>query len=140
MEKSVLVSRTLYWEGRAASGVSGFSFETIDPLELFERLVLRAYGIFGCFPDPHFEPVLAVYCDAPEDLAMDTITKLLDPDDHTVQWNAGRGAPRTPGARFMMTSFPPRKPPPLHPPPHAPADRICGRHRHHARRARRAPG
>jgi DNA-directed RNA polymerase specialized sigma24 family protein len=94
--------------------VSGFSFDTIDPLELFERLVLRAYGIFGCFPDPHFEPVLAVYCDGPEDLAMDTITKLLDPDDHTVQWNAGRGAPTIEGLlayleRVMMNDFLDRK-------------------------------
>src|SRR5205809_3196014 len=38
--------------GLAATGVSGFSFDTVDPLELFERLVLRAYGIFGWVPLP----------------------------------------------------------------------------------------
>ena len=90
--------------------MSGFSFDTVGPLELFERLVLRAYAIFGCFPDPHFEPILPAYSDGPEDLAMDTITKLLDPDDHTVQWNASRGAPTMDGLlayleRVMINDF-----------------------------------
>lgn len=94
--------------------MSGFSFGTVDPLELFERLVLRAYAIYGCFPDPHFEPALAALGDGPEDLAMDTITKLLDPDDHTVAWNTGRGAPTMEGLlsymeRVMMNDFLDRK-------------------------------
>jgi DNA-directed RNA polymerase specialized sigma24 family protein len=94
--------------------VSGFSFDTVDPLELFERLVLRAYSIFGCFPDPHYEPILPAYCDGPEDLAMDTITKLLDRDDHTVRWNTARGAPTMDGLlayleRVMINDFLDRK-------------------------------
>jgi DNA-directed RNA polymerase specialized sigma24 family protein len=102
-------------EGASSHLVTGFSFAEIDPLELFERLVLRAYGVFGCFPDPHFEPAIDVYCESPEDFAMDTVTKLLDPDDHSVTWNPARGgAPTMEGLlayleRVMMNDFLDRK-------------------------------
>jgi DNA-directed RNA polymerase specialized sigma24 family protein len=94
--------------------VSGFSFDKVAPLELFERLVLRAYSAFGCFPDPHYEPILPAYCDGPEDFAMDTITKFLDPDNDTVRWNAARGAPTIDGLlayleRVMINDFLDRK-------------------------------
>lgn len=94
--------------------MNGFSFDTVDPVELIERLVLRAYVVFGCFPNPHYEPSLTAYGDGPEDLAMDTITKLLDPDDHTVRWNNERGAPTMNGLlayleRVMVNDFLDRK-------------------------------
>lgn len=71
--------------------VTGFSFADIDPLELLQRLTLHAYLVFGCFPEAHFEPVLAAHGESPEDLAMEVIQKLLDPDDPTVAWNPNRG-------------------------------------------------
>jgi DNA-directed RNA polymerase specialized sigma24 family protein len=114
VEKSGLVSRIYVWEERSSHTVTGLSFADVDPLELFERLVLRAYGIFGCFPDPHFEPVIAAYGESPEDLAMNTLAKFLDPDDGTVTWNHARGAPTMEGLiayleRVMRNDFLDRK-------------------------------
>jgi DNA-directed RNA polymerase specialized sigma24 family protein len=72
--------------------VSELSFSEIDLLELLDRLVLHAYYLFGCYPAPRFEPVLRALGDSPEDLAMTTLTRFLDPEDHTVEWR-GRDKP-----------------------------------------------
>ena len=66
--------------------MAAFSFDGIDPVELLERLTLYAYDLFGCFPNPNFEPVLRGSGDSPEDLAMDTFGKFLDPNDDSVKW------------------------------------------------------
>ncbi|MEK7992647.1 MAG: hypothetical protein AAB403_02475, partial [Planctomycetota bacterium] len=70
-----------------------FSFAGIDVMELLERLTLHAYRQYGHFPHPHFSPVMCGYGDSPEDLAEETITKFLDPDDQTVKWPAKWGKP-----------------------------------------------
>lgn len=114
MEKSVVVSRIYVWEERSSHTVTGFSFADVDPLELLQRLVLRAYGVFGCFPDLHFEPVIGAYGESPEDLAMSTVVKFLDPEDSTVTWNNAHGAPSMEGLvayleRVMRNDFLDRK-------------------------------
>jgi DNA-directed RNA polymerase specialized sigma24 family protein len=63
----------------------------MDPEDLLQRLTLYAYSLFGCFPDPLFEPVLRFHGESPEDLAIATVTRLLDPDDHTVRWKPSYG-------------------------------------------------
>jgi DNA-directed RNA polymerase specialized sigma24 family protein len=73
--------------------VKNFSFGDVDPEELLQRLTIYAYSLFGCFPDPTFEPVLKVHGVSPEDLSIATLTKFLDPDDHTVEWKASHGEP-----------------------------------------------
>lgn len=70
-----------------------FTFAGVNPVELFERLTLHAYRLFGCFPDPNFSPVMRSYGDSPEDLAMDTLNKFLNPEDRTVKWKAAWGKP-----------------------------------------------
>ena len=70
-----------------------FTFGDIDVVELFERLTHHAYTLYGCFPSPHFSPVMRGYGDSPEDLAKETITKFLDPEDATVKWPSKRGKP-----------------------------------------------
>lgn len=70
-----------------------FTFGDIDIVELFERLTRHAYTLYGCFPSPHFSPVMRGYGDSPEDLAKETITKFLDPEDTTVKWPSKRGTP-----------------------------------------------
>jgi DNA-directed RNA polymerase specialized sigma24 family protein len=77
--------------------VAEFSFGDIDILELFERLTRHAYMLYGCFPTANFSPVMRGYGDSPEDLAKETITKFLDPDDTTVKWPPGRGNPTKAG-------------------------------------------
>jgi len=94
--------------------VSGLSFAEVDPLELLKRLTDRAYTIFGCFPDPHFEPTIPAHGESPEDLAMETVTKFLDPDDHTVEWNPARGKLSMEGAlaylgQVLLNDFVDRK-------------------------------
>ena len=69
-----------------------FSFGGVDPEELLQRLTLYAYILFGCFPDPSFEPMLHVHGCSPEDLSINTMTKFLDPDDHSVKWSLSFGA------------------------------------------------
>jgi DNA-directed RNA polymerase specialized sigma24 family protein len=71
--------------------VKTFSFDQIDPEDLLQRLTLFAYSLFGCFPDPRFEPVIKFHGDSPEDLAITALTRLLDPDDHTVEWKPAQG-------------------------------------------------
>ena len=66
--------------------MSTFSFDGLDPVELLERLTLYAYELFGCFPNPHFEPVVRGSGDGPEDLALATFTKFLDPNDDSIKW------------------------------------------------------
>lgn len=68
-----------------------FSIGQIDPEDLLQRLTLYAYSLFGCFPDPIFEPVMKVHGTSPEDLAVDALTRLLDPDDHRVEWKLDKG-------------------------------------------------
>jgi DNA-directed RNA polymerase specialized sigma24 family protein len=87
--KTATCSPQVYW-GQDRQ-VAEFRFGDIDVVELFERLTLHAYTLYGCFPSPHFSPVLRGCGDSPEDLAKEIITKLLDPDDRTVKWPAGRG-------------------------------------------------
>jgi len=70
-----------------------FTFGDIDVVELFERLTRHAYTVCGCFPSPNFSPVIRGYGDSPEDLAKQTITRFLDPDDATVKWPSNRGKP-----------------------------------------------
>ena len=69
------------------------AFADIDLVELLERLTLHAYTLYGCFPDPHFVPVMPGYGDSPEDLAKETIKKFLDPDERSLKWPPGRGKP-----------------------------------------------
>jgi len=71
--------------------VNSFSFGNIDPEDLLRRLTLLAYSLFGCFPDPNFEPVMKFHGESPEDLAVATMTRFLDPDDHTVEWKPDYG-------------------------------------------------
>jgi DNA-directed RNA polymerase specialized sigma24 family protein len=66
--------------------VKSVSLDGIELEELLQRLTLYAYTLFGCFPDVSFEPILRVHGASPGDLAIETITKFLDPDDHTVEW------------------------------------------------------
>jgi DNA-directed RNA polymerase specialized sigma24 family protein len=73
------------------SSVKTLSFDQIDPEDLLQRLTLFAYSLFGSFPDPRFEPVIKFHGASPEDLAIETLTRLLDPDDHKVEWNAAQG-------------------------------------------------
>ena len=68
-----------------------FSFGQIDPENILWRLTLYAYSLFGCFPSPLFEPVLKFHGASPEDLAVATLTRLLDPDDHKVSWKSEYG-------------------------------------------------
>jgi DNA-directed RNA polymerase specialized sigma24 family protein len=84
--------------------VKTFSFGAIDPEDLLRRLTLYAYTLFGCFPDPIFEPVIKFHAASPEDLAITTLTRLLDPDDHAVEWKADYG-PMTRDSllRFLKT-------------------------------------
>jgi DNA-directed RNA polymerase specialized sigma24 family protein len=84
--------------------VKTFSFGEIDPEDLLRRLTLYAYTLFGCFPDPIFEPVIKFHAASPEDLAIATMTRLLDPDDHAVEWKADHG-PMTRDSllRFLKT-------------------------------------
>ena len=77
--------------------MTNLSFGSVDPAELLERLTLYAYTVFGCFPDPTFEPVLKVHGVSPEDLSIETIKKFLDPDDHTVEWKSSFGEPTLDG-------------------------------------------
>jgi hypothetical protein len=70
-----------------------FTFGDINVVELLERLTRHAYTLCGCFPSPHFSPVIRGYGDSPEDLAKQTITRFLDPEDATVQWPSSRGKP-----------------------------------------------
>ena len=72
--------------------MKAFSFGEIDPEDLLRRLTLYAYTLFGCFPDPIFEPVLKFHGASPEDLAIATLLRLLDPDDHSVEWKASYGS------------------------------------------------
>lgn len=78
-----------------------FSFGEIDPEDLLRRLTLYAYTLFGCFPDPVFEPVIKFHAASPEDLAITTVTRLLDPDDHAVEWKADYG----PMTRVSLLGF-----------------------------------
>jgi DNA-directed RNA polymerase specialized sigma24 family protein len=73
--------------------VAEFTFGDIDVVELLERLTRHAYMLYGCFPSPNFSPVMRCYGDSPEDLAQETITRFLDPEDSTVKWPAKRGNP-----------------------------------------------
>jgi len=84
--------------------VKTFSFGEIDPEDLLRRLTLYAYTLFGCFPDPIFEPVIKFHATSPEDLAIATVTRLLDPDDHAVEWKVDYG-PMTRDSllRFLKT-------------------------------------
>lgn len=77
--------------GGYRSSVKTLSFGQIDPEDLLQRLTLFAYSLFGSFPDPRFEPVIKFHGASPEDLAIDTLTRLLDPDDHKVEWNTAQG-------------------------------------------------
>lgn len=81
-----------------------FSFGEIDLEDLLRRLTLYAYTLFGCFPDPIFEPVIKFHAASPEDLVIATVTRLLDPDDHAVEWKADYG-PMTRDSllRFLKT-------------------------------------
>ena len=71
--------------------MTNFSFGDVDPEELLQRLTLYAYSLFGSFPDPRFEPVLKAHGASPADLAVETLAKFLDPDDHTVEWKTSAG-------------------------------------------------
>lgn len=71
--------------------VKPLSFCEIDLEDLLQRLTLYAYALFGCFPDPIFEPVMQYHGASPEDLAVTTLTRLLDPDDKTVGWKPAYG-------------------------------------------------
>src|SRR6266849_9330585 len=77
--------------GSQKSTVKTFSFGEIDPEDLLRRLTLYAYSLFGCFPDPIFEPVMKFHGASPEDLAIAALTRLLDPDDHGVEWKPEHG-------------------------------------------------
>jgi len=90
--------------GSKRSTVKTFSFGEIDPEDLLRRLTLHAYAVFGCFPDPIFEPVIKFHAASPEDLAIATVTRLLDPDDHAVEWKPDYG-PMTRDSllRFLKT-------------------------------------
>jgi len=70
-----------------------FTFGDINVVELFERLTRHAYTVCGCFPSPNFSPVIRGYGESPEDLAKETITRFLDPEDATVKWPRSRGKP-----------------------------------------------
>ena len=71
--------------------MKALSFCEIDPEELVQKLTLYAYALFGCFPDPIFEPVMQYHGASPEDLAVATLTRLLDPEDKTVGWKPAYG-------------------------------------------------
>jgi DNA-directed RNA polymerase specialized sigma24 family protein len=72
--------------------VKTFSFGEVDPEDVLQRLTVYAYSLFGCFPDPMFEPVMKFHGVSPEDLAVDVLTRLWDPDDHRVEWKPHHGA------------------------------------------------
>jgi DNA-directed RNA polymerase specialized sigma24 family protein len=71
--------------------VKTFSFGQIDPEDILQRLTVFAYSLFGSFPDPSFEPVMKFHGASPEDVAVATLARLLDPDDHKVEWNPAQG-------------------------------------------------
>lgn len=87
-KSSILIAYTA--DGQRFS-VKTFSFGQIDPEDVLQRLTLFAYSLFGCFPDPFFEPVVKFHGASPEDLAVGTLTRLLDPDDHRVEWKPDNG-------------------------------------------------
>ena len=70
-----------------------FTFGDINVVELLERLTRHAYTLCGGFPSPNFSSVIRGSGDSPEDLAKQTITRFLDPEDATVRWPSNRGKP-----------------------------------------------
>jgi DNA-directed RNA polymerase specialized sigma24 family protein len=91
VEKTRRLDRSYTWG--PGSIVADFTFGDIDVVELLERLTRHAYTLYGCFPCPDFSPVMRGYGDSPEDLAKETITRFLDPEDATVKWPSKRGKP-----------------------------------------------
>ena len=75
------------------------SLENIDPVDLVAKLTLYAYALFGCFPNPEFEPVMQFHGTSPEDLAVETFTRFLDPACPSVSWKSDYGS-ITPEALF----------------------------------------
>jgi len=64
------------------------SLEEIDFEDLVLRLTSYAAILFGVFPGSDAELALPGDGSGPDDLAMATVEKLLDPDDKTVKWSS----------------------------------------------------
>jgi DNA-directed RNA polymerase specialized sigma24 family protein len=77
--------------------VAEISYADVNMIEVFERLTLHAYTLFGCFPYENFEPVMRGLGDSPGDLASEVMTKLLDPENRSVQWSPSKGKPTMAG-------------------------------------------
>jgi DNA-directed RNA polymerase specialized sigma24 family protein len=73
--------------------VAAPSLDDVDVEEVLFRLTTYAHRLFGCFPEPGTEHVLGdgEGGESPNDLAMATFLRFLDPEDHTVEWKASKG-------------------------------------------------
>lgn len=80
------------------------SLGDVDIEAVLYRLTRRAQGLFGasrCLGVDHVDFACAGG-EGPEDLAMNLVLKLLDPQDQTVRWHENRGRPTTDGVYALL--------------------------------------
>src|SRR5580704_14335897 len=77
----------------------------VDLEAVLFRLTRHAQGLFGAFRSLSLEPIDVAYAggEGPEDLAMNLLMRLLDPQDHSVRWREDRGRPTTDGVYAMLS-------------------------------------
>ena len=75
------------------------SLGDVDVEAVLLRLTRHAQGLFGAVRSLGVEPVDVAYAggNGPEDLGMNLLLRLLDPNDDKVHWNEGLGRPTTDG-------------------------------------------
>lgn len=73
------------------------SLAKVDMENVLLRLTRYAQRLFGAFRMRGLEPIDIVYPggEGPDDLAMNLLLRLLDPQDSSVRWGEGRPAPTT---------------------------------------------
>lgn len=81
----------------------------VDIEKVLKRLTLHAQRLFFAFAGLTNESALRGLGVGPEDLAMDTVLKFLDPKDHTVEWKEKHGVPTTDGVSRYLRSVVPHR-------------------------------
>lgn len=80
------------------------SLGDVDVEAVLLRLTRHAQGLFGAVRSLGVEPVDVAVAggDGPEDLTMNLLVRLLDPQDSSVRWHEGRGRPTTDGVFALL--------------------------------------
>src|SRR2546426_1194922 len=79
------------------ASVAELDLNDVDVEQVLKRLTLHANRLFFALVGLTRRSVLPGLGVGPEDLAMQTVLKFLDPEDYTVTWKKQHGVPSTKG-------------------------------------------